>query len=359
MRNVQSNSTLYEPSVSVIVTVYNGLSEGLKECLKSISEQSLSKLQLIVVDDCSNDGSSEFAEDFTNSIGGTFIHHTKNKGLSASLNDGIRASYGEYILILQQDWILFENSSIKDSIKILESMKDEGILIGRQNYELKKLNFYQKFVELRLGHIYLNTIQKGQIGLTENKCDLLKRETIIKIGPFDETLRISGEDQVFSHKVADLGLPMTLSDAPMYFNTLTGENSFKGIIHKEIVYGKYSAPLFTGIYSKKKHSKNKTNYIKVKIRNRIISVTVTLLVIISFLSSLILNNIDFLMFLVIGTALRGIFITKELKILKKNKIILQINIILSILLSVLLDILYTVYFAYGIISNIGKPKITA
>jgi glycosyltransferase involved in cell wall biosynthesis len=337
------------PLVSIVLTVYNGIADGLNECLGSIFQQSFPNIQLVIVDDCSSDGSSKLSESAVNSIGGEYIRHIVNLGLSKSLNDGIKASQGEYILILQQDCFLLGDNCIRDAIVHLENESDIDILIGRQKYYFENLNFYQKFIEFRLGHIYLNTILKEQIGLTENKCDLLKRKTMSKIGFFDEKLRLSGEDQIFSHKANELGLKMIISDWPMYSNSLSGENSFRKLIRKEKLYGKYSSPLFFRIYSKKSRDKIRIHYVKEKITNRFMSMIIAPLLLISIIFSLLFTNIFFLTPIFIGLFIRGWFIMRDLKMIKKTVIDLKIGIIRPILFSIFLDLVYSIYFIYGMV----------
>src|SRR3990167_6096233 len=80
--------------VSVIITSYDR-PELLQRAVKSVLAQTLKDYELIVVDDCSP----------TPSLPGQYqlIRHTKNKGLSATRNTGIRAAKGEYIVCLDDD----------------------------------------------------------------------------------------------------------------------------------------------------------------------------------------------------------------------------------------------------------------
>ncbi len=89
--------------VSVIVPVYN-VEAYLCQCIDSILHQTYSDFELLLIDDGSTDESGFIADSYADPRIKTF--HTKNSGLSAARNLGIRYSIGEYILFIDaDDWI--------------------------------------------------------------------------------------------------------------------------------------------------------------------------------------------------------------------------------------------------------------
>lgn len=90
------------PLVSVIVPVYN-VEQYLDECLNSIRKQTYENIEIIVVEDCSTDGSlntlAKHLEDYRVKL----IKHKKNSGLSAARNTGIDAAQGEFIMFVDSD----------------------------------------------------------------------------------------------------------------------------------------------------------------------------------------------------------------------------------------------------------------
>lgn len=113
------------PLVSVIVPSYNG--EGyIAETLKSIDEQTYNPLEIIVVDDCSTDGTiSEIKSiDIGRSI--NLIRHSQNEGIASTRNTGVEAATGEYLSILDQD-DLWKPQKLEKQINIMESDSDIGI----------------------------------------------------------------------------------------------------------------------------------------------------------------------------------------------------------------------------------------
>lgn len=90
------------PLVSIIVPVYN-VERYLDECLDSIRNQTYERLEIIVVEDCSTDGSKTKLEPHLADPRVRLIQHERNSGLSAARNTGIEVANGEYVLFVDSD----------------------------------------------------------------------------------------------------------------------------------------------------------------------------------------------------------------------------------------------------------------
>lgn len=94
--------------LSVIITVFN-LSDVLIPCLKSIENQSVKPLEVIIIDDGSTDSSSQIIEQFLIRNPNWECFYTNNKGVSSARNFGVRKAKGEYLLILDGDDVFDKN----------------------------------------------------------------------------------------------------------------------------------------------------------------------------------------------------------------------------------------------------------
>ncbi|GAA2981862.1 bifunctional glycosyltransferase/CDP-glycerol:glycerophosphate glycerophosphotransferase [Streptomyces fulvorobeus] len=78
-----------KPLLSVVVPVHN-VEEWLEQCLRSLAEQSLEAIEVVLVDDGSTDESRRIAEEFAARDGRFRCVHQPNAGLSAARNAGVR-----------------------------------------------------------------------------------------------------------------------------------------------------------------------------------------------------------------------------------------------------------------------------
>ena len=90
--------------VSVIVPIYNA-EKYLKQCLDSIMNQTLTDIEIILIDDGSTDGSREICESYLTDSRVIF-HHKENEGLAAARQDGMERAQGEYMgFVDSDDWL--------------------------------------------------------------------------------------------------------------------------------------------------------------------------------------------------------------------------------------------------------------
>lgn len=88
--------------ISVIIPNFNG-EAFLENCLDSLKEQSFKNFEIIIVDDCSTDDSLVILKKYPEIR--LFINE-KNSGFAVSVNNGIRAATGEYVLLLNNDVVV-------------------------------------------------------------------------------------------------------------------------------------------------------------------------------------------------------------------------------------------------------------
>ena len=87
------------PEFSVVIPTYNRL-EFLKEALASVAAQTFTDYEIIVVDDGSNDGTTDYLASL---VGRVTVLRQENRGPSAARNLGARHSSGRYIAFLDSD----------------------------------------------------------------------------------------------------------------------------------------------------------------------------------------------------------------------------------------------------------------
>lgn len=94
----------------MIVPVYN-VEQYLPECLESIFAQEFKSMEILCVEDCSEDGSLEILKKYAQKDHRIrIIQHNKNRGLSAARNTGLENATGKYVLFVDSDDVLGKNA---------------------------------------------------------------------------------------------------------------------------------------------------------------------------------------------------------------------------------------------------------
>lgn len=88
--------------VSVIIPVYNAESY-LEECLDSVCSQTHVELEIIIIDDGSNDKSLEICRSYEDKDKRIKVLSHKNQGVSFTRNRGIREAHGKYLMFVDAD----------------------------------------------------------------------------------------------------------------------------------------------------------------------------------------------------------------------------------------------------------------
>lgn len=97
------------PKVSIIIPVFNS-EKFLFNCLDSIKNQTMRDIEVICIDDGSNDGSFDILKDYENEDGRFKVFHQENQGAGMARNNGISYSKGEYILFVDSDDFIEEDT---------------------------------------------------------------------------------------------------------------------------------------------------------------------------------------------------------------------------------------------------------
>lgn len=121
--------------VSIVVPVYN-VEEYLDACLTSISLQSYSNIEVIVVDDGATDSSPDICDRWAELDSRFQVVHQSNKGLSSARNEGIKRSRGDYLLFVDSD-DLIDEKLVEIAVNACEREKADICFYRFANFENK------------------------------------------------------------------------------------------------------------------------------------------------------------------------------------------------------------------------------
>lgn len=88
--------------ISVVIPVYKS-EEYLRRCVDSVLAQTISELELILVDDGSPDGSGSICDEYAAKDSRVKVIHQENAGVSAARNAGMDLASGDYLAFVDSD----------------------------------------------------------------------------------------------------------------------------------------------------------------------------------------------------------------------------------------------------------------
>lgn len=110
--------------LSIIVPIYNVVG-FLERCLDSIPLFS-GRIELILVDDGSDDGSGSLADLFAKGKENVHVYHKPNGGLSSARNYGLKYSSGKYVFFVDSDDYL-NGHELNSLLDALENINDDVV----------------------------------------------------------------------------------------------------------------------------------------------------------------------------------------------------------------------------------------
>jgi len=209
------------PKISVIVPVYN-VENYLSSCLRSLTNQTYTNYEVILVNDGSDDNSLETCEYFSNNYNNFKFYTQSNKGVSAARNFGIKNAKGDWLTFVDADDLVNTNylKILADGISnpkvdfvvggITIDYISEGYSIV--NYPSKHNYSSSKTIQEKLYNIEKNGLLNPPVSKLY-KIDIIRDKNI----EFNEQLR-NGEDLVFNCQYFEhINDVMLLNNAPYFY----------------------------------------------------------------------------------------------------------------------------------------------
>lgn len=209
--------------VSIVVPVYN-VKEYLHKCVDSIIKQTHRNIEIILVDDGSQDGSALLCDELAESDKRIIVMHKDNGGLVSARKAGLIQARGKYILnVDSDDWI--EKDMVEQLLEAAEQNDSDIVTSGyyeetpeytikqtdtlpEGNYNTEKEKFYL------YRHIIRNGMQRG-MNVTI-WCKLVKSDIMREIYlEMSDEIRM-GEDAAFVYSCLALADRITISHNAYY-----------------------------------------------------------------------------------------------------------------------------------------------
>lgn len=246
--------------LSIIIVNYN-VKHFVEQCLHSVFNASKNlNIEVFVVDNNSVDGSVPFIKQKFPQV--KLIENKTNTGFSVANNQAIKLSTGKYVLLLNPDTVVQEDTFEKVVTFMNEHPEAGGLGIkmfdgkGKFLPESKRglptpaVAFYKIFGLAKLfpnskkfGQYHLTYLDKDkthQIDVLSGAFMLMRKETLDKVGLLDETFFMYGEDIDLSYRIT-LGGYKNYYFADSSIIHYKGESTKKSSVNYVIVFYKAMA----------------------------------------------------------------------------------------------------------------------
>lgn len=232
------------PKLSIIVPVYNA-EKYLSECLRSLMQQSIEDIEIILVDDLSTDRSRDIIKEFTEKDDRIkAIYNTTNRGVSKTRNCGLENAKGEFIgFVDSDDYVDHKMYEKMYSIAIRSSA--EIVTCGYQSVDDNKKITKTVAPPLQSNKIITHQDMKSVIHKAHiNKFlwftwrNIYKRELLLDNNiVYDEEIDY-GEDNIFNLNAFYNAKNIVAIDEPLYYYRInpTGlsKSSVKPYLNKSV-----------------------------------------------------------------------------------------------------------------------------
>ena len=119
--------------VSIVLPVYNG-EVYLRQAIESVLAQTYENWELIIVDDCSTDGSPAIMDEYAGwDARIKVVHNKENQKLPESLNIGFRQAEGDYFAWTSDD-NMYKPDAIETMVSVLDARPQYGLVYCDMDY---------------------------------------------------------------------------------------------------------------------------------------------------------------------------------------------------------------------------------
>lgn len=203
-----------EGLISVIVPTYN-VEQYLAACIDSVLSQSYRYVELIVVNDGSNDFSQKIAETYAEQDQRVKAYIFEHEGLSEARNHGLSVATGEYIVFVDSDDMLLPGA-LEELLKILEEKGAdvaEGKMVRGKVHQVVKSMKHPKIWEYDKEKAIEDVLYQKR--LKASVCGKLFKRELFEGLEFEKGLMY--EDLNIIYRIFERCEKIVATDYPVYF----------------------------------------------------------------------------------------------------------------------------------------------
>lgn len=216
--------------VSIIVPAYN-IAPYLPKCIDSLVAQSYKRLQIIIIDDGSNDNTLAVATAYAEKDERITVITQHNSGVSDARNRGIEETKGDFVMFVDgDDWL--DECAVEKMLDVVKKYNLDvvrcGFVFEDTSTGKKRVSYNKKTLSLLYGEDIMSAYLQGHDGIYASVCGGIYRKSFLNQHNFSFESGVAiGEDGYFTLRVTSLANSMGVIGGPnsAYYHILARSNS--------------------------------------------------------------------------------------------------------------------------------------
>lgn len=214
-----------KPLVSVVIPAFNS-EKYIKDCIRSVLQQTYQNIEIIVVDDGSTDGTQSKLQELSNEI---IVLRKENEGAASARNLGILHSSGIYIALLDSDDIWLPEKLDKQ-VQLMSEKELDLVYCGGESFGNTGLPI--TYTPEFSGDCYKNFVQFPTRAIIILGCSsaIIRKSVLEHSGNFDANFLGSAEDWDFFRRFCKHGKVGFLDEALVKYRLHDKNVSGRGVV---------------------------------------------------------------------------------------------------------------------------------
>jgi glycosyltransferase involved in cell wall biosynthesis len=196
--------------LSIIIPCYNEFLT-ITEIVKRVKAIDVKNIQVIIVDDASNDGTKDVLEKEVNQLVDKIIYHKKNLGKGAAIRSGLKEAEGDVVVIQDAD-LEYDPRHIPNMLKVIENGKADVVYGSRfLGGNAHRVLYFWHYVGNKFLTLLSNMLTNINLSDMETCYKMFRREIIqsleIEENRFGFEPEITAKVARGKYKIYEIGIP--------------------------------------------------------------------------------------------------------------------------------------------------------
>jgi glycosyltransferase involved in cell wall biosynthesis len=202
------------PVISVLMTVFNGR-RYLRASIESILSQACQDFEFLIIDDGSTDSSPQILAEYARRDSRVRILSHENKGLTKSLNEGLREVRGKYLARMDSDDISLPQR-FERQVKFLDQHPDH-VMVGSRCMLIDPAGYpIREKRDIVMDHEQIDQALLKMSWPVVHPAVMMRTDALRSIGGYDERFGTNQDHDLFL-RLAEVGKLANLSEVLLFY----------------------------------------------------------------------------------------------------------------------------------------------